>query len=118
MDFQGDYTSFNFPEIEAGGSRPPEPPKTYPPLDSIPSPQLNFTFGGSMTTNQRWLTINPLAISGPQNTLPNNPNKLLPKFDPDDDILPKTHIDKFMLAMSIMNVKHEDVVCRLFCLTL
>ena len=44
--------------------------------------------------------------------------KLLPKFDPDDDILPKTHLDKFMLAMNIMNVQHEDVACRLFCLTL
>ena len=42
----------------------------------------------------------------------------MPKFDPDDDILPKTHIDKFMLAMNIMNVQHEDVACRLFCLTL
>ena len=34
------------------------------------------------------------------------------------DILPKTHLDKFMLAMNIMNVQHEDVACRLFCLTL
>ena len=42
----------------------------------------------------------------------------MPKFDIDDDILPKTHIDKFMLAMNIMNVQHEDVACRLFCLTL
>ena len=71
-----------------------------------------------METNPRWLTINPLAIARPQNDLPKNPDKLLPKFDPDDDILPKTHLDKFMLAMNIMNVQHEDVACRLFCLTL
>ena len=44
-----------------------------------------------MAANPRWLTINPLAISGPQNDLPKNPEKLLPKFDPDDDILPKSH---------------------------
>jgi hypothetical protein len=42
----------------------------------------------------------------------------LPKFDPDDDILPKTHIDKFMIAMNIMNVQHEYAACKLFCLTL
>jgi hypothetical protein len=42
----------------------------------------------------------------------------LPKFDPVDDILSKTHLDKFMLAMNIMNVQHEDVACKLFCLTL
>ena len=71
-----------------------------------------------MAANPQCLTINPLAISGPQNPLPKNPNRLLPKFDPDNDILPKTHLDKFMLAMNIMNVQHEDVACRLFCLTL
>ena len=63
-----------------------------------------------MAANPQWLTINALSISGPPNPLPKNLDKLLPKFDPDDDILPKTHIDKFMLAVNIMNVKHEDVV--------
>ena len=118
MDFKGDSTFFNLSETQEGGSGPPEPPEINPPLGSIPSPQLDFTFGGNMAANRRWLTINPLATSGPQNDLPKNPDKLLPKFDPNDDILPKTHIDKFMLAMNIMNVQHEDVACRLFCLTL
>ena len=71
-----------------------------------------------MEGNPRWLTINALAIHGPQNPLPKHPKKLFPKFDPDDNILPKNHIDKFMLDMNIMNVQHEDVACRLFCLTL
>ena len=114
MDFQGDPTFFSFFETQLGGSGPPEPPETNPPLVSIPSSLLNFTFGGSMAANPRWLTINALS----QNPLPKNPKKLLPKFDPDDDILPKTHIDKFMLAMNIMNVQHKDVACRLFYFTL
>ena len=71
-----------------------------------------------MPANPRWLTINAHAIPGPPNPLPKNPDKLLPKFDPDDDILPKTHLDKFMLAMNIINVQHEDEACMLFCLTL
>ena len=71
-----------------------------------------------MVANPRWLTINPLSISRPQNDLPKNPDQLLPKFDPDDDILPKDHINKSILAMNIMNVQHEDVACKLFFLTL
>ena len=59
-----------------------------------------------MEANPCWLTINSLAIPGPQNSLPKHPQKLLPKFDLDDDILPKNHINKFILAMSIMNVQH------------
>ena len=107
VDFQGDSTFFKFPETQVGGSGPPELPETNPLLGSIPSPRLNFTFGSNMAANPRWLTINPLAIAGPQNDLPRNLDKLLPKFDLDDDILPKTHIDKSMLAMNIMNVQHE-----------
>ena len=71
-----------------------------------------------MESNPRWLTINALSSPRPQNPLPKNPEKLLPKFDPNDDILPKTHLDKFMLSLNIMNVQHEDVVCKLFCLSL
>ncbi|CAF4368448.1 unnamed protein product, partial [Adineta steineri] len=51
LDFQGDSTFFNFPETQAGGYGPPEPPKTNPPLESIPYPRLDFTFGGSMDSN-------------------------------------------------------------------
>ena len=76
MDFQGDSTLFNLSETQVGGSRPHEPLETNPPLGFIPSPQLNFTFGGSMVANPRWLTINPLAIAGPQNDLPKNPQTL------------------------------------------
>ena len=71
-----------------------------------------------MATNPRWLTINALAIPRPQNPLPKHPKFFLPKFDPNDDILPKNHVDKFMLAMNIMNVQHEYVAYSLFCLTL
>ena len=115
---QGDPTFFKFPKAQAFGSGPPEPPETNIPLGSIPSPQLNFTFGGSMAAIPQCLTINSLAIPGPQNPLPRHPEKPFPKFDVDDDILPKNHIDKFMLAMNIMNVQHEDVACRVLCLTL
>ena len=66
-----------------------------------------------MAANQPWLAINSLAIPGPQNPIPKHLEKLLPKFDPNNDILPEDHINKFMLALNLMNVQHEDVVSRL-----
>ena len=71
-----------------------------------------------MEANQPWLTINSLAIPGPQNPLTNHPEKILPMFDPDNDILPEDHINKFKLTLNLMNVQHEDVACRLLCFTL
>jgi hypothetical protein len=46
--------------------------------------------------------------------LPKNPEKWLPKFDPDSKQIAEDHIKKFMLAIRLCNVEHEDVVCRLF----
>ena len=71
-----------------------------------------------MEANQPWITINVLAIPRPQNPLPKHPKKLFPKFDPDNDILPKDHINKFKLTLMLMNVKHEDVSSKLFYFTL
>ena len=71
-----------------------------------------------MASNPWLLTIDSLAITEPLNPLPKHPKKLLPKFYPNDDILPKNHINKFMIAMNIMNVQHEYVACRLFYFTM
>ena len=53
-------------------------------------------------------------MPGLQHNLLKHPDKLLPKFDPDDKGFAENHIDKFILAVQMMNVQHEDVVCRLF----
>ena len=67
-----------------------------------------------MVANQPWITINVLGIPGSQNALPKSLEKLLPKFDPDKDVLPEDHIKQFMLALRLMNVEYEDVVYKLF----
>ena len=116
MDFpEGDSTLFDFPETRAGGSGLPEPPNTNPPLASIQSPCPNLNFEGNMATNQPWLTINALAILGPQIPLPMHPKKIMPKFDLDKDISPEEHIKKFIISLYLVNVQHEDAICRLFC---
>jgi hypothetical protein len=85
---KGDPILFDFPKTYVGGSEPLEPPDTNPPINSIPSPQPNFNFGGNMEANQSWLTIDDLAIPGAPRPLPKPPENLFPKFDPDKDVLP------------------------------
>ena len=115
MEFlEGDSTFFNFPKTHAGDSRPPEPLKTNPPSACIPYPRLSFNFGGNMEANKPWLVVDVIVIPGAQHHLPKHLEKLLPKFDPDNDVLSEDHIKKFMLSLRLMNVEDEDVVCRLF----
>jgi len=66
-----------------------------------------------MEANQPWLVVDVIAVPGAYHPLPKHPKKLIPKFDPDNDVLPKDHIKQFMLSLRLMNVEHEDVVCRL-----
>jgi hypothetical protein len=64
--------------------------------------------------NHPWLARDSLALPGRLHHFPRHPEKLLPKFDPETSGLPEDHIKKFILAIRLMNVQHEDVVCRLF----
>jgi hypothetical protein len=61
-----------------------------------------------------WLDQDVVAIPEPQHPLPKHPDKWLPKFDPDSNQIAEDHIKKFMLAIRLRSVEHEDVVCRLF----
>jgi hypothetical protein len=61
-----------------------------------------------------WLHQDVVAIPGPQHPFPKHPEKWLPKFDPDSKQCVEDHIKKFMLAIRLQSVEHEDVVCRLF----
>ena len=61
-----------------------------------------------------WLTIDAIAIPGPTHPLPKKPHKFLLNYDLDGGVLPEYHIKQFMNALNLMNVEHEDVLCRLF----
>jgi hypothetical protein len=61
-----------------------------------------------------WLDQDAVAVPGPQHPLPKHPEKWLPKFDPDSKQIAEDHIKKFMLAIRLHNVEHEDIVYRLF----
>ena len=104
-----DSTFYDFPEAEAGGFGPLEPPCTNP-LSLRP----NFNFIAIMVANRPWLAVDSITVTDAQHPLPKHLEKLLPKFDPDNDVTPEEHIKKFMLSLRLMDVQHEDVVCRLF----
>ena len=62
-----------------------------------------------MAHNRPWLVADSIVVLGAQ-----HPEKLLPKFDPDNDVSPEDHIRQFMVSLRLMDVQHKDVVCRLF----
>ena len=68
-----------------------------------------------MAANQpAWRAKTPLNLAAPLHDLCKHPNRVLAKFDPGKGISVEDHLKFFYLALEILNVKHEDVVCRLF----
>jgi ribonuclease HI len=110
----------------AGGSGiPPSPPPSSPSSSGGDSssdegnPPSQPSTPNSPMENQNnparpWLDQDVVAVPGAQHPLPKHPEKWLPKFDPDSKQIAEDHIKKFMLAIRLRNVEHEDVVCRLF----
>ena len=62
-----------------------------------------------------WRAISPLNITTPLHAVPQNFNKALPKFEPNEGIRADDHLQIFSLALEGLQVaEHEDVVCILF----
>jgi hypothetical protein len=112
-----------------GGRKTPPPPNPSPPPSSPSSSGGDSSDEGNPPSqpstpttpmeNQNnparpWLDQDVVAVPGAQHPLPKHPEKWLPKFDPDSKQIAEDHIKKFMLAIRLRNVEHEDVVCRLF----
>ena len=56
----------------------------------------------------------PLNRVAPLHDLPKHPERVLPKFHPEKCISAEYHLKSFYLALNILNVEHEYVVCRIF----
>ena len=62
-----------------------------------------------------WKARSPLNLTPPLHTLPQAFEKLLPKFDPDENIVVDDHLQSFYLSIEGLRAgEHEDVVCILF----
>jgi hypothetical protein len=66
---------------------------------------------------QPWLFVDVVIVPGIQHDMPRHPEKFLPKFDPDKKDSAENHVKKFLLAIRLQSIRHEDVVCHLFPLT-
>jgi hypothetical protein len=61
-----------------------------------------------------WRTPRAFNVPRNQHDLLKNPNKWLPKFNPESKETPDDHIDKFMLVVNLRDIEHGDVACILF----
>ena len=62
-----------------------------------------------------WKARSPLKITPPFHNLPQDFEKLLPKFNPDEKTAIEDHLQSFYLAIEgLRDGEYEDVVCRLF----
>lgn len=74
--------------------------------------------GGCVAMIPPWLDQVIVAIPGIQHDLPKNPEKFLPKFDPDKkEETPENFVNRFMLSLRLQNVQYEDVVFHLLAYT-
>ena len=61
-----------------------------------------------------WRARTPLNLATPLHDFPKHPDRMLPKFDLGKGISTEDHLKSFFLALELLNIEHEYVVCRLF----
>ena len=83
-------------QLQPGGNQLP------PPLVALPT----------------WLAQDVVEVLGQQHPLPKNVERVLPKFDPERGDTVDNHSHSFFLAVRMLGVADEDIVCRLFPFTL
>jgi hypothetical protein len=125
IDLTVNPTDPNTNPVVGGSGIPPSPPPSSPSSSGGDSssdegkPPSQPSTPNSPMENQNnparpWLDQDVVVVPGAQHPLPKHLEKWLPKFDPDSKQIAEDHIKKFMLAIRLRNIEHEDVVCRLF----
>lgn len=59
-----------------------------------------------------WETLRVVNAAGKQHPLPKHPEQWRPKFNPDNGVPPKEHINNYMVVINLKYVSKEDVVCK------
>jgi hypothetical protein len=109
---------------------PPSPPHPSPPASGGESfDQDSSSYESSQTSNtsqnpalmanqnnptRPCLDQDVVVVLGPKHTLPKNPKKWSPKFDPDSKQSTEDHIKKSLLVVRLKNFEHKDVICIFF----
>ena len=61
-----------------------------------------------------WTTRTPFKLACPLHNFPQNANKSLPKFYSREGIYVDDHLQSLFLALEILAIENEDVVCIFF----
>jgi hypothetical protein len=64
--------------------------------------------------NEPWLPLDAFSIPRLLHDMLKHPETFLPKFDLEKKDSVEDHVKKFLSAISLQNIRYEDVVCRLF----
>ena len=76
--------------------------------------RVNANQPNNPPANQPWIVQDVVAVPRDAHPLPKHPDFFLPKFDPEKKESFEDHIKKFMLVVRLVNVEHEDAICRFF----
>lgn len=68
--------------------------------------------------NMDWMTQGLLALSGVLHKMPRHSEKILKKYDHNKRVKVEYHLDKFYLHLQTLEVRYDDVACRIFPCTL
>jgi hypothetical protein len=78
------------------------------------NPQIMVGNNQNPPPYETWLVLDIVVIPGQLHDMPKHPEKFLPKFDPNKKYFAEDHVKKFISAIRLQNVRHEDVVCHFF----
>jgi len=68
--------------------------------------------------NLEWMTQGPLALLADLHKMPKQTERMNIKFNPDITLKVEDHLDNFYMQLQTLEVRHDDVACRLFPCTL
>ena len=61
-----------------------------------------------------WRERMSLNLASPLHDLPKHPERVLAKFDPGKGVSIEDQLKRFYMALNLLNVDYEDVVCIIF----
>ena len=79
-----------------------------------PTPQYPPRVMAAVFNQPTWRAITPINLDALLHDLLKHLERVLPKFDLGKGILVEDHLKSFYISLALLNVEHEDVVCRLF----
>lgn len=91
---------------------------TQSPSNPTTTPSPTYIPAMAQNPPRPWKNPGVVRMASPLHQLPTYPEKWLPKFNPDNGLLAKEHINNFMFSFNLNQVEEEDAFVILFPYTL